>query len=80
MALLVVVLAPGLLGSIAGMVGLQDETMALLLLVGCLFLFVLFRLSMVVSALKENNIALAQRLAILEFRLADRHEEETKRS
>jgi hypothetical protein len=79
-ALLVVVLAPGLLGSIAGMVGLQDETMALLLLVGCLFLFVLFRLSMVVSALKENNIALAQRLAILEFRLADRHEEETKRS
>ncbi len=78
-ALLLVVFLPGLLPSLARLAGLQDETLTLLLLVGCLFLFVLFRLSMVVSALKENNIALAQRLAILEFHLSHLHEEKTKR-
>lgn len=79
-ALLLVMFVPGLLPAIAALAGLHDDSLALLLLVGCLFLFVLFRLSMVVSALKENNVALAQRLAILEFRLAHQHEEETKRS
>lgn len=77
--LLVVVLWPGLLPYLADLLRLDDEPLTLLLLVGCVFLFVLFRLSIVVSALKDNNIALAQRVAILEYRLSRHHEEETKR-
>jgi hypothetical protein len=49
--------------------------MALLTLVGCLFLLVLFRLSVIISALKDANIALTQRIAILEFQLDSRNEE-----
>jgi len=33
------------------------------------FLVVLYRMSMILSALKDNNIALAQKVAILEFQL-----------
>ena len=33
------------------------------------FLFVLYRISMIVSMLRDNNIALAQKVAILEFQL-----------
>ena len=43
----------------------------------CVFLLVLYRLSMIVSELKDNNIALAQKVAALEFhlhRLEDRRE------
>ena len=39
-----------------------------------LFLIVLYRISMIISALKDNNIALAQRVAILEFHLRSFHE------
>ena len=34
-----------------------------------IFLFVLYRISMIVSTLRDNNIALAQKVAILEFEL-----------
>lgn len=78
-ALLVLALYPGLLPALASAAGLGDEALTLLLLVGCVFLFVLFRLSMVVSALKDNNIALAQRVAILEFHITHGKQEETKR-
>jgi len=67
--LLLVALCPGLLPYLADTLGLDDRPLTLLLLVGCIFLFVLFRLSIVVSSLKDNNIALAQRLAILEYHL-----------
>ncbi len=79
-ALLLVVFYPGLLPWLAALAGLQDESLTLLLLVGCIFLFVLFRLSIVVSALKDNNVALAQRLAILEYHLSHINEKETNRS
>jgi hypothetical protein len=68
-SLLVLAKWPGLLPAISSRAGFESETIALLLLVGCLFLFVLVRLSIVVSGLKDNNIALAQRVAILEYRL-----------
>jgi hypothetical protein len=47
---------------------------------GALFLLVLYRLSMMISSLKDSNIALAQRLAILEFRLESNEETKTQRS
>jgi hypothetical protein len=39
------------------------------------FLVVLYRLSLRISELKDNNIALAQKLAILEYRHNSLHEE-----
>jgi hypothetical protein len=35
----------------------------------CVFLVVLYRLSMIVSQLKDNNVALAQKVAALEYHL-----------
>ncbi len=64
-----------LMDRLAAMLGISSPPLALLTLVGCLFLLVLFRLSVVISALKDANIALAQRVAILEYRLQSAHEE-----
>ena len=63
-----------LLDRVAGALGLGDPPLALVLVVGCLFLLVLFRVSILVSELKDANIALAQRVAILEFHLRSLHE------
>jgi len=63
-----------LLEKLAGLVGIADPPLALVLVVGCVFLLVLFRISIVVSELKDANIALAQRVAILEFHLRRLHE------
>lgn len=55
---------------LADAIGLEDPPLALLMIVGAVFLVVLFRLSMIISRLKDSNIATMQRVAILEFRLA----------
>jgi hypothetical protein len=75
LALLVLSRCRGLLNWLAEALGIDSPPMALLTLVGCLFLLVLFRLSVIISALKDANIALTQRLAILEFQLESVHEE-----
>jgi hypothetical protein len=75
LALLVLARWRGLLDWLAAALGIDAPPLALLTLVGCLFLLVLFRLSVIVSALKDANIALTQRIAILEFKLDSAHEE-----
>ncbi|MGA3188710.1 MAG: DUF2304 domain-containing protein [Bryobacteraceae bacterium] len=67
----------GLLDRIADATGLRSGPLALLVVTGALFLLVLYRLSMMISSLKDSNIALAQRLAILEFRLESHEEAKT---
>jgi len=37
--------------------------------VGCVFLIMFYRFSAIISKLRDDNIALAQRLAILEYHL-----------
>jgi hypothetical protein len=69
LALLVLSRYHWLLERMAAALGTPDAPLALMLVTGCLFLLVLFRVSIVVSELKDANIALAQRVAILEFRL-----------
>jgi len=64
-----------ILDKLAALLRLPSAPMALLMLVGCLFLLVLFRLSVIISALKDANIALAQRLAIVEYNVANPHAE-----
>ena len=59
---------------IASKLGLTYPPLALLLLVFCLFVIVIYRLSVVISDLKDSNIAMAQRLAIVEFQLQNRNE------
>lgn len=54
---------------LATSLGLSDAPLALLMVAGAVFLVVLYRFSLVISRLKDSNIALTQRLAILEFRL-----------
>lgn len=48
---------------------LPDTPLALFLFAGTLFLIVFFRFSVIISHLRDDNVALAQRLAILEHRL-----------
>ena len=60
---------------IARQLGLADPQLALLLLVFCVFVIVIYRLSVVISDLKDANIAMAQRIAIVEFQLQNRNEE-----
>ena len=59
---------------IASQLGLAYPPLALLLLILCVFVIVIYRLSVVISDLKDANIAMAQRLAIVEFQLQSRDE------
>ena len=68
-ALLILSRARVLLHSIADLLGVADPPLALLLIVGCVFLVIFYRFSLIISQLKDDNIALAQRVAILEYHL-----------
>jgi hypothetical protein len=67
--LLILSRSPRLLESAAYHLGLAYPPMALLLVVGCVFLLMFYRYSVILSRLRDDNIALAQRLAILEYHL-----------
>jgi hypothetical protein len=49
--------------------GLPDTPLTLFLFAGGVFVLMFFRFSVIISHLRDDNIALAQRLAILEFHL-----------
>jgi hypothetical protein len=49
--------------------GIPDSPVALLMIAAGVFLLMFYRFSMIVSRLKDNNIALAQRVAILEYHI-----------
>jgi hypothetical protein len=59
----------GFLVAAAHKLGLSDPPLALLLVVGCVFLLMFYRFSVILSKLRDDNIALAQRLAIMEYHL-----------
>ena len=54
---------------IGRLLGAADPGSALLMAAGAIFLVILFRFSLRISGLKDANIALTQRIAILEYRL-----------
>lgn len=64
-----------LLDWVARAAGIDEGPLALLLLSAFVFLAVFYRFSMLISDLKDSNIALTQRLAILEFHLQSRRDE-----
>ena len=67
-----------LMNHVAAAVGISYPPMAILLVVLSLFLIVLYRFSMIISDLKDSNIALAQKVAILEFQIHTIHEDHKK--
>src|SRR5882724_11214085 len=66
----------GLQESLASTLGVSDTPLALLMVAGAVFLVIQYRFSMVISRLKDSNIALTQRIAILEFRLGSLDEKD----
>jgi hypothetical protein len=74
--LLVLSRSHSLLEWISDQLGLTSPPLALILLVSCIFVVVIYRLSVVISDLKDANIAMAQRIAIVEFQLQSRNEEQ----
>lgn len=54
--------------------GIHNQPLALILVVLAVFLFVFYRFSVMVSNLKDANIALTQRVAILEYYLRSENE------
>ena len=68
-ALFVLSRSRGMLVAAAHKLGLSDPPYALLLVIGCLFLVMFYRFSVIISKLRDDNIALAQRLAIVEYHL-----------
>jgi len=60
-------------------VGIGDSPLALIFVIGCVFLIVFYRFSVVISDLKDGNISLAQRVAILEFHLRTLNEKQETR-
>src|SRR3982751_1080871 len=49
--------------------GIPDTPLTLFLIAGSVFLIMFFRFSVIISHLKDDNIALAQRVAILEYHI-----------
>jgi len=47
--------------------GIPDTPLTLFLISGSVFLIMFFRFSVIISHLRDDNIALAQRVAILEY-------------
>ena len=70
----------GVLGWIARFTGIGDLPLALVFIAGCLFLIVFSRFSIVIYDLKDANISLAQRVAILEFHLRALDEKQDTRT
>jgi len=71
LSMLILSRARPLLDAVRNALGLPDTPLALFLFAGTMFLVVFFRFSVIISHLRDDNVALAQRLAILEHRLHD---------
>jgi hypothetical protein len=69
LAILVLSRSRGLLEAIAAQLGITYPPLALMLLAGCVFVVIFYRFSVIISKLKDDNIALAQKVAILEYHL-----------
>lgn len=73
-ALLTLTLLPDVVHSAGEWLGLKEPAVALLVAVLAVFLGVFYRFSRVISELKDMNITLIQRVAILEYKI--KHGEE----
>jgi hypothetical protein len=58
--------------------GVPDTPLTLFLISGSIFLIMFFRFSIIISHLRDDNIALAQRVAILEYHIQNVRNHEGK--
>jgi len=77
LVMLVLSRARPLLDAVRKLMGLPDSPLALFLLAGAVALIMFFRFSIVLSHLRDDNVALAQRVAMLEYRLRSIGEHES---
>jgi hypothetical protein len=68
-AMLILSRARPVLEYITSHTGIPDTPLTLFLIAGSVFLIMFFRFSVIISHLRDDNIALAQRVAILEFHI-----------
>jgi hypothetical protein len=74
LVLLALSVMPGVLAGVARLTGIAELSTALLYLIMLVFLGVFYRFSAVISDLKDTNIALVQKVAILEYEIRALHE------
>ena len=70
-AMLLLSRARPVLDYITSRTGIPDTPLTLFLMAGSVFLVMFFRFSVIISHLRDDNIALAQRLAILEYHVRE---------
>jgi hypothetical protein len=75
MAMLLLSRARPVLDYLTRRFGIPDTPLTLFLIAGSVFLIMFFRFSVIISHLRDDNIALAQRVAILEYHVRS-HEEQ----
>ncbi|HLK46636.1 MAG TPA: DUF2304 domain-containing protein [Bryobacteraceae bacterium] len=68
-AMLVLSRTPPLLNLLRALLGLPDSPLALFMAGSSVFLIIFFRFSVIISHLRDDNVALAQRVALLEYHL-----------
>jgi hypothetical protein len=67
----------GVLDAIRNFIGLPDSPLALFMVAATFFLIVFFRFSVIISHLRDDNVALAQRVAILEYHIQSLRDHES---
>ncbi len=73
--MLVLSFAKPVLNWLAGQMGIGQPPLVIIFIASSVFLLVFYRFSVIISELKDANIALAQRVAILRFQVESLHEE-----
>lgn len=73
--MLVVSQSGALLAWLSGLVGISEPPLTILFIAFSVFMLVFFRFSVLISQLKDANIALAQRVAILQYQVESLHGE-----
>ena len=68
-AMLVLSRIPPALDAVRNLFGLPDSPLALFMVGSGVFLIMFFRFSVIISHLRDDNVALAQRVAILEYHI-----------
>lgn len=69
LAMLILSRTPPALDAIRNLIGLPDSPLALFLVGASVLLIMFFRFSVIISHLRDDNVALAQRVAILEYHI-----------
>ncbi len=60
---------------LAELLGISEPPLAILFIAFSIFMLVFYRFSVIISTLKDSNIALAQRVAILQYKVDSLDEE-----